>query len=391
MNNVEYLVGGKDLCNLPLTAYSPEAVRFLDDLSGMLMKQPEARAYPDLMAAAFWCRRGNLMKRKEGCPEASIRLGRGLAFHIAPSNIPMNFAFSWFFSLLAGNANLVRLPSKRFSQAAVFCAAVNRLLPEYPEIQKRTGFVAYPADETVTAGFCAQADARVIWGGDDTIAAIRRLPARPRCVDVCFADRYSICVLDGQAVLQAGERQLGRLAEGFYNDTYLMDQNACSSPRLILWVNDIDAARERFWGATATYASRRYAIQGMTAVDKYMQLCEDGIQGRTRQKVIRQNGNLLYREELSALPEAGGIPPRGRGGFFYEYRLSSLEELCSIVDEKFQTILCFGVPVETLQRLVLENHLRGVDRIVPVGSAMEIDIIWDGFDIVRSLSRVVQA
>ncbi len=127
----------------------------------------------------------------------------------------------------------------------------------------------------------------------------------------------------------------------------------------------------------------------MVAVDKYMQMCEDGIEGRTSQKVIRQKGNLVYREELSALPKAGGSLPHGRGGFFYEYSLASLEDLCLIVDEKIQTIVCFGVSAEALRQLVLENHLRGIDRIVPVGSAMNIDVFWDGYDIVRALSRVV--
>ena len=28
----------------------------------------------------------------------------------------------------------------------------------------------------------------------------------------------------------------GRLAEEFYNDTYLSDQNACTSPRLVVWM-----------------------------------------------------------------------------------------------------------------------------------------------------------
>lgn len=389
MSSVEYLAGKEDLCTLPLAAYSQEAIAFLDSLSDALMNLPEARAYPDLIAAAFWCRRRNLLKRKEHCPEVLSRLGRGLAFHIAPSNIPMNFAFSWFFSLLAGNANLVRLPSKRYAQAAMFCAAVGRLLPKYPEIEKRNAFVSYPAGDDATARFCVEADARLIWGGDGTIAAIRRYPVKPRCVDLCFADRYSICILNGQAVLRTDERQRKRLAEGFYNDTYLMDQNACSSPRLILWINDSPQARRLFWDSVAAYAVCRYEVQGMTAIEKYTQVCEDGIEGRTLQSVTRQNGNLLYREELSELFEAGKALPRGRGGFFYEYRLRSLEEMSSLVDERYQTIVNFGVPAEDIRQLVLRNHLRGIDRIVPVGSAMDIDVIWDGYDIVRMLSRVI--
>ena len=87
----------------------------------------------------------------------------------------------------------------------------------------------YPADDAITEQFSRMADVRVIWGGDETVARMKALPARPRCVDVAFADRYSLCVLNGRAVLELEQEGLSRLAENFYNDTYLMDQNACSA------------------------------------------------------------------------------------------------------------------------------------------------------------------
>ena len=38
---------------------------------------------------------------------------------------------------------------------------------------------------------------------------------------------------------------------------------------------------------------------------------------------------------------------------------------------------------------VFKNRLSGIDRIVPVGEALDIGVIWDGYDIVRSLSRII--
>ena len=67
----------------------------------------------------------------------------------------------------------------------------------------------------------------------------------------------------------------------------------------------------------------------------------------------------------------------------------SLEELAEVVDEKYQTLTYFGVDPERVRRLVIDKHLRGIDRIVPVGSAMDIDIVWDGYDLVTLMSRVV--
>ena len=50
----------------------------------------------------------------------------------------------------------------------------------------------------------------------------------------------------------------------------------------------------------------------------------------------------------------------------------------------------FGVDKFDLLNFVLKNRLSGIDRIVPLGNALDMDIIWDGYDIVRSLSRIIE-
>ena len=38
---------------------------------------------------------------------------------------------------------------------------------------------------------------------------------------------------------------------------------------------------------------------------------------------------------------------------------------------------------------IMQNRLAGVDRAVPIGQALEMSLYWDGYDINRILSRVV--
>ena len=75
---------------------------------------------------------------------ARFRLGLGLVFHITPSNVPIVFAFSYVLSLLAGNANIVRVPTKRFPQVDVVSGAVRRLCADkrYEAIANMTAFVS---------------------------------------------------------------------------------------------------------------------------------------------------------------------------------------------------------------------------------------------------------
>lgn len=387
LNGVEYVIGTADIVNAPIRVYDDTACAFIAELSAEILKSPLARTYPDLSALAFWGRKANLQKLKEAFGDTAGRLGRGLCFHIAPSNIPVNFAFTYLFGLLAGNANIVRLPSKTFPQIDALCALMKKVLSKYPEIEKRTAFVRYPRSDEITAEFCKIADARMIWGGDKTIENIKALPASPRCVDIAFADRYSLAMIDGEAVLNADDAQMKRLAENFYNDTWLMDQNACSSPQILLWQNDSDEARQKFWNAALAVAEAKYALQDAVAVDKYTLFCTEAVVNDNAESFAR-NGNLLYREEVKALtPDI--INHRGKGGYFFEHALTDLSELCAVITEKFQTITYFGIDAVALREELIAANVRGIDRIVPVGKAMDIDVIWDGHDLVRELSRIV--
>lgn len=388
MKNVDYLLGTENITKTPLTAYSDEAIGFISDLSSKIMKSPIMRQYPDVAALGFWGRKGNILKLKENCPEANLRLGRGLCFHIAPSNIPMSFAFSYMFGLLAGCSNIVRLPSKNFPQTEATIKIIKEVIENHPEIEKRTTFVRYPADNEITQEFSLMADARMIWGGDKTVNNIRSLSIKPKCIDIAFADRYSFAIIDGQSVIDAEENRINRLAEDFYNDTYLMDQNACSSPMVICWLNDSEEVRKRFWDAVCKVAEKRYYLQAAVCVDKYTKSCEDAIDNYDNIAKITHDTNLLYRAELRNLIP-GLEKYRGKGGYFYEYSMKTLDEIVPVVTEKYQTITWFGLNPEAIRDVVIKNKLSGIDRITPIGKAMDIGVIWDGYDLVRILSRLV--
>ena len=80
-----------------------------------------------------------------------------------------------------------------------------------------------------------------------------------------------------------------------------MDQNAPSSPQVILWEGaDIEKAQERFWSAVEDVAKAKYVLQDAVAVDKYTLFCEEAVNNPAIKSVVRK-GNLLYRVELECL------------------------------------------------------------------------------------------
>jgi hypothetical protein len=282
------------------------------------------------------------------------------------------------------------VPTSPFPQVDIICEAIERLFEQdkYSEIKAMTAFLRYQRNDVLTNMLSANCNARIIWGGDEAIRNIRQSPMRERSVEIVFADRYSFCVMDASAVVKLDEDELKRLTEGFFNDTYLMDQNACSSPHLIIWLgDDVQAAKEKFWTAVARMTAKKYQLADINAVDKYTLLCRDAIE-LSDIVSVKKHGNDVYRVAINNLPDNMDTL-RGKCGYFYEYDAANIDVLVHIINDKYQTITYFGVDKSLLLDFVIKNRLLGVDRIVPVGDALSVGVVWDGYDVVRSLSRVV--
>ena len=47
----------------------------------------------------------------------------------------------------------------------------------------------------------------------------------------------------------------------------------------------------------------------------------------------------------------------------------------------------YGYTKEQLSDLVIDMRLNGIDRIVPLGKTTDFALIWDGYDLISTLSR----
>ena len=388
-NDVNIILGKIEPTNYVTEAFNDEVCSFLDDLSKWLRHNKEALAFPDLTTVAFWCRKANIEKMKNEFYDGKIHLGRGLLFHIAPSNVPVNFAFSFFFGLLSGNSNIVRVPSKNFPQVDILCEGINEILKndDYINIRKNTQFITYERNKEINDYYSEICDGRIIWGGDNTINSLRESKIKPKAVEVVFSDRYSFGVIQSEKIVSATTEELSELVHKFYNDTYLMDQNACSTPHCIFWLGDkVEQASDLFWNMVKS-KEENYDLEPIKSVDKYTDLCHIAMERNDISK-IKTYGNFLYVARLQKIPE--NIENlRGRYGLFFECKLNNLNELANSITEKSQTMAYYGIEKENLIDFVKTNNLNGIDRIVKFGNALDIGIIWDGYDIIRSLSRIV--
>lgn len=378
---------------LAARAFAPfcdEVVSFLSVLSTDLLQDAEAKQYPDVISFAFWCRLASLNAMKKRQVVRPLSLGRGLIFHIAPSNVPLNFAYSLVAGLLAGNVNIVRIPSRAFPQVKIVCSALRRVLAkEWCQLGDHMLLVRYGKSDVVTDYFSAHCDVRVIWGGDQTIADIRRSPLPARAFDITFADRYSLCAINAGAYL--AENNHSRVAIDFFNDTYLFDQNACTAPHLVVWLGDIASvqqAQEIFWENLHGVVADKYHLQPVSAVNKLVDAYRFAASNQGSH-LLKMDDNFIVRMQLDDLQQ--GIEElHSACGYFYECRVQSLDDVAPIVNNKFQTLAYYGFASHELQRFVEVNRLKGIDRIVPIGRTLDFSLVWDGYDLISMLSRIVQ-
>ena len=377
----------KVLKQKPLVPFSEPIIELLDSLSKRIFANPRSKYYSDVITFAFWCRRSNLLKLKEEYSNKKVRMGRGLAFHISPSNVPINFAFSLVSGLLAGNINIVRVPSKNFEQIQIISAELKELLQnEYSELSDFVTLIRYDKQSNATKHFSSICDIRVIWGGDQTVSEIRKFALPSRGIDITFADRYSICAINADEFLK--EQKPEAIANGFYNDTYFYDQNACSAPHLIVWLGsecNVKKSKAIFWSYLDEIVHKKYTIEPIKAVDKLTAFYRQAIEYQDLED-IKTEDNFIKRIHLINLKEEIENY-RCYAGYFCEYDAKSLDEISCIINIKYQTLAYYGFSKEVLTEFKIKNRINGIDRIVPIGQTSSFSLTWDGYNLIDSMSN----
>ena len=386
-----FLTGNQEmLLNIPNIPARPTwaeyTIEFMNAFSRNLLNDPRTKRFADVTSYAFWIRNASLRKIKDTYyPHVESKIGRGMTFHIAPSNVPVNFAVSFTSSLLAGNINVIRVSNKPFEQVSLIVDSLKKTFYEgFQDMEQSLIIIRYEHDEEVTQFISSMCDIRIIWGSNRTINDVRTAKLPPRSIEMTFADRYSIALLNSEAVIRA---DINKLAADFYTDTYYIDQNACSSPRIVVWFGkEVEKAKIRFWDAVERLAQKKYDFKDIQAIDKLDQFCQ--LAAVNTDVNLENDSNLVMRINVDSLDEKI-MDYKFGGGYFYEFEAKQLIEIAPIMNKPCQTLSYFGLNGHDIQKFIIEGGFRGGDRVVPVGKTMDLTFKWDGFDMIENMSRYV--
>lgn len=377
-----------------LKPFSNEAIEFVAALSKILLRLPDGKQYPELIALGYWLRKANIERLKNEALRGDIIYApRGTVFHIAPSNVDTIFIYSLVVSLLMGNKNLVRLSSKSSAQKGLILSALQDAVDSLGSnvIKNKLLIVTYPHNDELTEKISLLCDVRMIWGGDSTINSIANLRSKPTSIDLKFANKYSFSVLSSQKVAELNASALEKLAKEFINDSYTFAQQGCSSPRAVFWLDDkglnIDDAIVRFWDT----------------VDSLLKVYDDQLtDGDFTEKLVFTASHAIRHNSMISSPGTNAVltvietglssafePDEHCGrGVFLQSRIDSLDALNRHLSREIQTVTYYGLTRAQLENWVAKN-LSGIDRIVPIGQGLDFDYLWDGFNLFESVSRIV--
>ena len=385
--DIKILVGTRKISYFTYRPFKNEIIKFLSLLSKNILTNKNANKFTDILTFAFFCREKNLASLSKKYSNLDLRMGLGLSFHITPSNIPTNFAYSLVFGLLSGNSNIVRVPSKNFPQVEIICNEINKVLIKFPKLKHNIKIIQYSKNDELTEKISLISDARLIWGGNKTIEETKKFKTKTNNRDLYFADKNSICLINYDKFKKLNLKDVNLLVNNFYNDTYLVDQNACSSPHVIFWFskNKIsEKIKNKFWTNLNILVKKNYKIDFSGSFFKYERSIDDYL-NKKNIKILKNSNTyrVQFKDKNINLNNT-----KAKWGYFYETNINNINHIMKYSNDETQTLSYFGFEKDNLKKIFTNKSYRGIDRIVKVGQALSISLYWDGYDIISNLTKI---
>ena len=245
-------------------------------------------------------------------------------------------------------------------------------------------FCQLPQGGKLVEGVSALCDLRMIWGGDAKVELVSKMPIRPDGLSIGFPDRTSLAIIDSATYCQASDKDRDELAAHFFNDVYWFNQMGCGSPRTLYWLGDPGPQAEDFFQRLDRQtAIKKHHTETGVAIGKFAEMNRRLANGSASEGVAYSNA--LHVLERGAFTHASNTTVGG--GFIAQTTIQSLEEVAADVSRKTQTIAHFGLSKTHQHELARAILGRGGYRIVPIGQALQFDLIWDGLNLMQEMTR----
>ncbi len=382
--------------SLPLKIYDASVIDFLSEVSKEIFSESKDNESLRIFSYfALWSRKNNLLRLKNKRTDIEKRFGRGIALHIAPSNVITNILFTISFGLLSGCPSIIRISEKNISEFKKILSIIEKVLSKnkFKFLKEYLSIISYEHDDNINKILSLMSDIRVIWGGDSTINYFKKFETNPRNLDIVFPNRTSIAIISGEWLKRTNQKEKKVVAKSFANDISLFSQRACSSPKkLIIFENK----------------SNESDIKNL--LNNFLLECDNAIDSINNKEKFHRLNNFKSASYLSTFLSNNYETFKGNNIFAIYYvdeqlldndnpfensclsvnKINTFSEIKNFINKENQTIVQIGLNDNNIKELINISAPIGTDRIVKPGMALNMDIFWDGYDTVSLMSRFIE-
>lgn len=383
-------------------------VDLLDDFSTALVTDDRTKRIEGITFLAAWLKKNNLHRilcrnlndtpaYLDGFVESKglylAAKPQGVVAMWMPGNIPLLSIFSMVSALLTKNACLLKLASEDsgqtmdcilsvLSECAVKGLKGEELLTTITVLHFNSRLIR------LNKMMSQAADAKIIWGSTESIAAVSELPKQDHCSEIIFGPKYSIGVMDA-CTFQQDIKHINHIVKAFARDIAFFNQAACSSPQTIFVEKNhkypLQAIGQLFAAALDRLPEKKWSSAFQTV--QILNTRADWAM-TTDRDIICSKGRINWTvcmDREASLKEA----VQGRTIFLSE--VESWKAVLPLLSHKIQTVGIAFNNTENGLEFSEAATARGVVRCIRPGLMNLFDFPWDGKLLLGQLVRWVSA
>jgi hypothetical protein len=384
----------RDEIGYSLKPFDETIISFFDHFSKAILSNKEINAIPEIVSLAFWLRRANIMKMQDENRHLQINelykiSPRGIVFHICPANVDTMFIYSMAVSILMANKNILRVSSRMNApQISFLFELLNKTVKQFPVLASYINIIKYDHNDEISNFISERAAVRVIWGGDQTIEKIKTINSSSRTKDIVFPDRISVLCVGSEEFNSLSDDDENKFAKKFFNDAYTFDQKGCSSPQSIFIIGEEKnnaVCMLKMQSLLSGFIEKNYVTDiASIASLKLNYIVDEAVKSNAFSIKGNNFATFIMRPAGASLLEH-----TCGGGTFNVYSIKDAGELKEYVVPKLQTVSYFGLSAAGIHQLQELSNGEGIDRIVPIGTALDFYYLWDGYNLFDELSKKV--
>jgi len=388
----ERVFGGLTTCYQDSVSFSELRITYVEELSTVLAEVARNNRDSELMSFSRYLKHLRSKLHYYSIPNF-LRKGIGLVIHITPNNVPLGFAYSFIWGFLSGNSNIVKTPIQNKEQTDLFfsCLDIVNQNPQFGVFTEQNIFTNISSSDTRFKGIIEVCDAKVIWGSNTTIESIASIQKSVYTKSITFPDRVSVSVISLTKYRNLSLDARKSLAKKFVRDFQSFNQLACSSPWILYWLGATDSHHDvgltqEFWRSVCDELDSIPSLLSGLGSLRMAKLAKISAQKTVNFKTVR---NLKYLTLLDI--ENVAISEIDAGyGIFYQKNSTSVKDILLDLNERVQTLTYFGIELKDLEEAIKLSTSSVPKRLVPIGTALDFEWIWDGKDAMSELTEICQ-